>query len=58
VLVNKATPTAAFTGVPANAPYESTFTVAATTNASTTAIVTASGSCSMTGSSDLFFPPF
>jgi sugar lactone lactonase YvrE len=49
-VVNEALPTVGFTGAPASAPYESTFTVATTTNASTTAIVTASGSCSITGS--------
>jgi len=41
--------TVTFTGAPASAAYQSTFSVAATTNASTTAIITASGSCSITG---------
>jgi N-acetylneuraminic acid mutarotase len=45
----KIAPTVAFTGAQANAPYESTFAVTATTNASTTAVITASGSCSVTG---------
>jgi hypothetical protein len=49
VLVNQATPTVAFTGAPTSAPYEGTFTVAATTNASTIAVITASGSCGITG---------
>jgi hypothetical protein len=45
----KITPTATFTGAPASAAYESTFTVAATTNASTTAVITAGGACSVAG---------
>ena len=48
VLVNKAMPAVTFTGAPANAPYEGTFAVTATTNASTKALITASGSCSIT----------
>ena len=40
-------PTATFTGAPASAAYHSTFTVSATTNASSTAILTASGACSI-----------
>jgi CSLREA domain-containing protein len=51
LLVNKAMPTVTFTGAPANAPYGATFMVAATTNASTTAVITASGSCSIASSS-------
>jgi hypothetical protein len=43
------TPTVSFTGVPASAAYGATFSVAATTNASTTAVITASGACSITG---------
>lgn len=49
VTVNQATPTVALMGVPASAPYEGTFVVTATTNASTTAVITANGSCSITG---------
>lgn len=45
----KIAPTVAFTGAPASAPYHSTFIVAATTNASTTAVVKASGACSIVG---------
>ena len=39
----KIAPTVTFTGAPSSAPYQSTFTVASTTNASTTAAITASG---------------
>ena len=42
-------PTVTFTGAPPTAAYQSTFTVTATTNASTTAAITASGACSITG---------
>jgi pimeloyl-ACP methyl ester carboxylesterase len=45
----KIAPTVLFTGAPVNVPYEGTFSVLATTNASTTAAITASGSCSITG---------
>ena len=45
----KIAPTVAFSGAPATAPYHSTFLVAATTNASTTAVITARGSCSIAG---------
>ena len=38
-----------FTGAPASAVYGSTFTVASTTNASTMAVITASGDCSIVG---------
>ncbi|HYL15065.1 MAG TPA: choice-of-anchor D domain-containing protein [Terriglobales bacterium] len=44
-----AAPTVTFTGAPGSAPYQSTFTVATTTNASTTAVITASGGCSNVG---------
>jgi len=44
-----ATPTVTFTGAPASAPYNSTFTVSSSTNASTTAVITASGACSISG---------
>ncbi|MFI5112212.1 MAG: choice-of-anchor D domain-containing protein [Terriglobales bacterium] len=42
-------PTVSFTGAPASAPYGGTFNVAATTNASTTAVITAGGACSVAG---------
>jgi Protein of unknown function (DUF1573) len=47
----KIAPTVTFTGAPVSAPYLSTFTVASTTNASTTAVITAAGACSITGNS-------
>jgi len=47
--VAQAVPTVSFTGAPASAAYLSTFTVTATTNASTTAVITASGACSIAG---------
>src|SRR6202035_665632 len=46
---SKAAATVTFTGAPATAPYQSTFTVTDTTNASTKAVITASGSCSISG---------
>jgi YVTN family beta-propeller protein len=42
-------PTVTFTGAPASAAYQSTFSVSATTNASTTASITAAGACSLAG---------
>ena len=42
-------PIVSFTGAPATAPFASTFTVVATTNASTPAVITASGACSIAG---------
>ncbi|MGA3023791.1 MAG: choice-of-anchor D domain-containing protein [Bryobacteraceae bacterium] len=45
----KIAPTVSFTGAPASAAYRATFTVAAITNASTTAVITAGGACSITG---------
>ena len=45
----KVPPTVTFSGAPGTAPYQSTFTVTATTNASTKAVITASGSCSISG---------
>src|SRR4051812_43780358 len=42
-------PTVTFTGAPASAVYRSAFTVAASTNSSAAAIVTASGACSISG---------
>lgn len=45
----KADPTVTFTGAPATATYASTFTVASTTNSSTSPVYTASGSCSNSG---------
>ena len=47
--VNKAQPTVTFTGASTTAPYESTFTVVASTNASTSAVITASGVCIVAG---------
>jgi len=47
--VNQAIPTVTFTGAPASAGYHAMFTVAATTNASTTAVITASGVCTIAG---------
>src|SRR5439155_17689559 len=38
-----------FTGAPASAAYQSTFSVASTTNASTTAVIAASGACTIAG---------
>jgi sugar lactone lactonase YvrE len=48
-----ATPTVTFTGAPATAIYGSTFTLVATTNASTSAVITATdpSACSLSGSS-------
>ena len=46
----KATPTVTFTGAPATAAYKAAFTVTATTNASTTASITATGVCTISGS--------
>ncbi|HEV2424235.1 MAG TPA: MBG domain-containing protein [Terriglobia bacterium] len=45
----KIAPTVTFTGAPASAVYNSTFTVASSTNASTAAVITASGACSIAG---------
>src|SRR2546427_5563257 len=47
--VNQATPTVTFTGAPASAYFNSQFTVSATTNASSTPTITASGSCTISG---------
>jgi hypothetical protein len=46
---NLTVPTVTFTGAPTSAPYNSTFTVATTTNASTTPTIAASGACSISG---------
>ena len=43
------TPTVTFVGAPPSAVYNTSFTVTATTNASTTAVITASGACSVVG---------
>jgi hypothetical protein len=43
------TPTVTFVGAPPSAVYNTSFTVTATTNASTTAVITASGACSIVG---------
>jgi phospholipase C len=45
----KIAPTVTFTGAPATAPYQSAFVVTATTNASTKAVISAVGSCSISG---------
>src|SRR5207244_11159325 len=47
--VNKADPTVTFTGAPASAPYQSTFTVASTTSSSAAPVYTSSGVCSNVG---------
>src|SRR5207253_4136036 len=47
--VNQATPTVSFTGAPASAYFNSQFTVSASTNSSTTPTITASGSCTISG---------
>src|SRR5438552_4332429 len=47
--VNQATPTVSFTGAPASAYFNSQFTVSASTNASTTPTITASGACTISG---------
>jgi Bacterial Ig-like domain (group 3) len=47
--VGKASPTVTFTGAPASAVFGSTFIVSTTTNASTTAVITAAGACSVVG---------
>jgi len=46
---SKIAPTVTFTGAPSSAAYKSVFTVAATTNASSTAVIASSGACSNTG---------
>ena len=46
---DKPAQTVTFTGAPATAPYQSTFTVTATTNSGITPIITATGSCSISG---------
>ena len=45
----RAVPTIAFTGAPATAPFKSAFTITATTNATTTPVIAASGPCSASG---------
>jgi hypothetical protein len=45
----KAAPIVTFTGAPATAPYQSSFTVVATSNSGVTATITASGVCSISG---------
>ena len=45
----RATPTVTFTGAPASAVIGSTFDVSTTTSASTAAVLTATGSCSLAG---------
>src|SRR5207244_6271992 len=45
----KIDPTVTFTGAPASAAYQSTFTVASTTNSSARPVYTAAGGCSNVG---------
>ncbi|MCU1296130.1 MAG: Kelch motif [Acidobacteriaceae bacterium] len=47
--VNQAIPTVTFRGAPASAEFGSQFSVSATTNASTTPTITASGACTISG---------
>ncbi len=47
---SKIAPTVTFTGAPASAVFGSTFTVSATTNASTAALIAGTGGCSAVGS--------
>ena len=47
--VAKAAPTVTFTGAPASAVFGSTLAVSATTNATTTAVITAGDACSIAG---------
>jgi large repetitive protein len=48
-VADKPAQTVTFTGAPATAPYQSTFTVTATTNSGITPAITAAGSCSISG---------
>ena len=45
----KVAPTVTFTGAPATAPYQSTFTVVATSNSGIAPTITAAGACSISG---------
>src|SRR6202142_4735724 len=45
----KAAPTVTFTGAPASAVYQTIFTVVATSNSGVTPTITATGSCSISG---------
>jgi uncharacterized repeat protein (TIGR03803 family) len=49
VTATKATPVASFTGAPASAVYGATFTVTATANSGITPTITASGACTISG---------
>lgn len=49
VLLQPQTPTVTFTGAPSSAVYGSEFTIIAKTNASTDAVITASGACTVSG---------
>jgi len=49
VTAAKATPTVTFTGAPASAPYQSTFTVASTANSGVTPTITTNSACSVSG---------
>jgi hypothetical protein len=49
LLIDKIVPVVNFAGAPASAPYLTTFTVSASTNASTAALIRASGACTIAG---------
>lgn len=49
LLISQATPAVSFTGAPASAPYHATFSVSSSTNADTAASITASGACTIAG---------
>jgi FtsP/CotA-like multicopper oxidase with cupredoxin domain len=48
-LATKIAPTVTFTGAPASQVYNTSFTVATTTNSTSVAVITASGACSIAG---------
>jgi FtsP/CotA-like multicopper oxidase with cupredoxin domain len=48
-LATQIAPTVTFSGAPASAVYNTTFTVATTTNSTSVAVITASGACSIAG---------
>ena len=50
LLINRVAPTVSFTGAPASAACRSTFTVSASTSASTAASIKATGACTIAGS--------
>lgn len=49
VTADKAAPIVTFTGAPASAPYQATFTVMATSNSGVTPTIAAAGACSISG---------